>query len=119
MALTKKDLQDVSKTIGEVIDKRKLTTRSFTREYLDEALANFRLSLNQDLIKLATKQEVEEIVKDQLLEQGIATKHDLGSLKQELVDYIHEVAEQIVDGFDATMKEHVGAYHGQKTAIPN
>lgn len=90
-----------------------MKTKVLTREYLDEALANFRLSLNKDMLKFATKDDVEEIVKEQLLEQGVATRKDLENLKTELKDYVHEVADQIVGGFDATMTEHLTVYHSK------
>lgn len=101
MSLTKKDLQDITKAIGAVIDKKNLATKSFTREYLDEVLANFRLSLNKDMSKFATKVDLEEF----------ATKKDLQSLKTELKEYIHEVGDQIVNGFSDTMEEHLQLYH--------
>ena len=85
------------------IYSRTMKIKTLTREYLDEALVNFRLSLNKDMLKFATKVDLEEF----------ATKKDLENLKTELKEYIHEVADQIVNGFSDTMKEHVQVYHGK------
>lgn len=86
-----------------------MATKILTREYLDEALASFRLSLNKDLARLATKEDLVDV----------ATKSDLKTLKAELIAYVHEVAEQVVTGFSDTMEGHLNVYHGKKMPATN
>lgn len=82
-----------------------MATKVVSQEYLDEALANLRLSLNKDLARFATKEDLLDL----------ATKSDLAKLK----NYTHEVARYIVDSLSETHEEHLRVYHGKKAPATN
>ncbi len=97
---TKKDLDGTKKDLDRKIKEavKNLPTKMDVNNMIDENFAGFRLALNKDLEKFATKEDVEEIV---------------GKSKTELTSYIHEVADTIVSAFDDTYSEHLSKHHSK------
>lgn len=97
-SLTKTDLQ---KALSGLATKQDIDNK------MDEALAEFRMSLNKDFEKFATKEDLEKF----------ATKEDVekivGKSKTELTSYIHEVADTIIDAFDSSYSEHLSKHHSK------
>lgn len=94
ISLTKTDLQ---KALSGLATKKDLDNK------IDEALAEFRMSLNKDFEKFTTKEDLEKL----------ATKDDMANLKTDLTDYIHEVADTIIDAFDNSYSKHLSKHHSK------
>lgn len=99
---TKKDLDGTKKDLERKIKEavKDLPTKMDVNNMIDENFADFRLALNKDLEKFATREDVEEIV---------------GKSKHELTNYIHEVADTIIDAFDSSYSEHLSKHHSKIT----
>lgn len=108
---TKKDLDGTKKDLDRKIKEavKDLPTKMDVNNMIDENFADFRLALNKDLEKFATKEDLERF----------ATKEDVeeivGKSKTELTSYIHEVADTIIDAFDSSYSEHLSKHHSKIT----